>query len=201
MAFGNELRRNFAWRRLSAPGGRDQIHKGSMDSKVSGQFWMKRGCHRIPLSNEAGQTVTPGEDLNPGSRLNDARGTDIDHFQRPTRQGGFTGQNCRVNLSPKCVSLNNDVEDTEASLGGIADLAGEQDSSCASPENRALTTETLQIVKESMPIQKLEHRCGLAAGEDQSIETRQLIGLANFNGSGASLSDRRRVSRIVPLNG
>src|SRR6516165_9168587 len=69
MAFGNELRRNFAWRRLSAPGGRDQIHKGSMDSKVSGQFWMKRGCHRIPLSNEAGQTVTPGEDLNPGSRL------------------------------------------------------------------------------------------------------------------------------------
>jgi len=152
-----------------------------MNATVSAQFGMKRGSHYVYLANQGRQAIATGQNIDSRSHLKNPRGSDENHLQRAARQRGFATEDARVDLAPEGIALDNRIEYAEASLGRIADLARKQDGSRAGAKDRALPAEPLQVVKEATPFEKLEHGCGLAAGEDQSVETLKLVRLAHLD--------------------
>jgi len=79
-------------------------------------------------------------------------------------------------------------------LRWVDDLAGQEDRSCAGAEDGPILAELLHDFEEVVFLQEAEDSCRLAAGQDQAVQTGELVGLAHLDGLSAGFGERVCVS-------
>ena len=84
-----------------------------VDSFVVREFWVEGGCEQVALTDEGGGAFAFGEHFHVRSKLGDAWGADIDHFDGAAGQGSFGFEDAAVVLAAVGVALDGDVEPAE----------------------------------------------------------------------------------------
>src|SRR5262249_23226549 len=134
----------------------------------------------------------------------DARGADEHHLDRGDHavEHGLATSLERLALAAVRVALHVHVDEAQRELPGIVDLAGEEDEPRAGAEGRlALGVELLGGGPQAPPVHQLEQGGALAAGDDEPVDVRQLLGLADLDGLDVTVLQRRDVEREVALQG
>jgi hypothetical protein len=178
----------------------------TVHSAVAGEFGMEGRGHEFSLADEHGEVVAAGKYLDRGTGFKDARSANEDHFKWLAGKGRGRDENGGVDLAAVGIALDDGVEDAEAALRRVADVAGEQDGSGAGAEGGFGVGEGCERVKEvaagRIPtFKEFKDRGGFAAGEDQAVELIEFIGIADFDGVGARLSEGSGVGSEVALDG
>ena len=130
---------------------------------------MERRRHQFSLTDEHGKCIAAGQYFNFRTCFDDARSTNENHLQRFAGKGRGRDENGGVDLAPVGVAFDDDVECSEAALGGVADVAGKQDGSGAGAEGGFGVGEGCERVKEVAAgrvrtFKKFKDRGGFAAG-------------------------------------
>jgi hypothetical protein len=169
------------------------------------------GGHDFAFSDEDWKAVAGGEDFDLWAGGEDAGSADEDGFHLScwlvgiAGQGGIEREDGGVVLTAVGVALDGDVEETEAVLGGIADVFGEQDGSGAGAEDGFLLGEGLEGFEEpafAFPsLQEFEHGGGFAAGEDQAVERFEGFWGFDQGRDGSGFFEGGGVALVVALNG
>ena len=180
---------------------RNDAHKHAMNPSVCGELWMESGGHCHTLPNQGWETLTVGQGFHPRPNFDNTRGTNKDHLQRSAGKAGFHDLDAGVDLPAVGVALDHCIKKTQASLGGIADLAGQQNGSGTGTEDRPGPAKFLQSLKEVALFQEFEHRGRFAAGQHEAVDLRKLFRLANFVGLGARFRESLGVGGVVALDG
>lgn len=149
---------------------------------------MEGGGEDVFLADQGGEAVALGEHFYFGAGFDDARGADVDHFERSALELRRSLDDGAVVLASIGVALDGGVEDGEAFLRGVAHLFCQQDASSAGAEGRLLADEALEGVEESVAGKKLEEGGRFATGDDQAIDAGQLVGLADKDGFGSGIA-------------
>ena len=181
--------------------GVDQINKGLMNATViRGEFGMECGGHEFALAHKGGLFIAMGENFDVGSGLKDARGADEDHFELVAGEFGVREKDGRVDLPSVCVALDDCVEDAETGLGGIADLARQENCTGACAEDWVGLAEILEVVEQVAPFKKFQHGAGFAAGNDQPVKAFEFFTLADLYRDCTGIGEGGGVGGIVALD-
>jgi hypothetical protein len=172
-----------------------------MNAAVGRELWVKRRREQMALPDEDRRTIAAGQDFNAGAGFYDLRGANEDHLERATGEGGFGGQNGRIDLAAVGVALEGCVEQAKRALGRVDDIAREQDCSGAGAERGLLLAELLKGLKEAELLEEAEYCGRFAAGQDQPVQASELIGLSNFAWLGAGFGEGVSVSGVIALDG
>ena len=162
---------------------------------------MEGGGHDIALANQGWEAFAPGQDLDAGPGLDDARCANEDHLQRTAGERSLDGDDGRVDLATVGVALDRGIEDAEGALGRVKNFLRQQDSSRAGAEDGLFAAEILQGLEETVPVEEAEHGGGFAAGQDEAVQAGQLLRLADLDGICAGLGEGLRVAGEVALDG
>ena len=135
-----------------------------------------------------------GENLDVGAKAADARRADEDHLHGPTGQARFAVEDDRVILAAVGVSLDIDIEHTEAALRRIADLFCQQDAAGAGAEDRLGADKVVEDRIEAGALEVLEEGRGLSARKDKGVERCEFIGFADEVRGGAKLRKAFRMN-------
>lgn len=162
---------------------------------------MEGGGEDILLADEGRKAVALGEDFDFGAGADDARGADVDHFERAAFELRGRGGDGAVVLASVGVALDGCVEDGEAFLRGIADFFGQKDASGAGAEGRLLADEALEGVEETVAGEESEEGGRFAAGNDEAVDVCQFFRLADEDGFGSGVAEGGGVSVEIALNG
>jgi len=171
-----------------------------MDTPVCGEFGMKSSSQNPALTNQHRGTIAEGQHLDAGAGGDDARGANEDHLQRATGEFGFRRQDGRVDLAAIGVAFNDCIEQPQGALWRIEYFARQQDGSGAGAKDGVASAKLLQSFKEAR-LQEFEDGGRFAAGQDESIETCQLVRLAHLARLGSGFGERFGVGGIVALDG
>ncbi len=178
-----------------------------MDARVLGQFRVERGGKEMVLFYERRHPFAFGQDLHPRADADEPGGADEHHLERRPAQGGAGVEDGRVVLAAVGVAFYGGVQDAERGLGGVQDLAREQDGAGAGTEGGFLARKGLKGRQEAIALEKFEKCGGFAAGNDQAVKLLKLFrfadedkgeGLAAFACGAAQGSG---VSGVVALDG
>ena len=176
-----------------------------MDAAISGELRVEGSGEDVSLTNEDREGVAGGEDFHFGPGEDDARGADKDGFERnglgSGRERGVKGEDGGVALIAVGVALDDDVEDGEALLGGVADLTGEEDGAGAGAEDWLPGGEGLELFQQAAAVEELEHGGGFAAGHDEAVEVLEAFGVSNQRWDGSGFVKRGGVPFKITLNG
>ena len=146
---------------------------------------MEGGDEHRPLTRHDGIVAETREDLHALADPADARSANEHHVdgRGPAIEHHRLAGLERLALTTIGVALHFHVDEAERELPGIVDLAREQDQSGTRPEHRpALGMELLQRGDEPPLVHELEECRTLAAGDDQAVDLRELLGLADLDG-------------------
>ncbi len=149
---------------------------------------MECGGENVLLTDQGGKAVAFGEHFYFGAGFDDARGADVDHFERSAFELRRSLDDGAVELAAVGVAFYSRIEDGEAFLRGVAHLFCQQDASGAGAEGRLLADEALEGVEEAVAGKKLEEGGRFAAGDDEAIDAGQLFGLADEDGFGSGIA-------------
>ena len=162
---------------------------------------MECGCKNMLLADENREAVALGEDFDCCAGLYDAWSADIDHLQWAAFQFRFGFDDGAVDLASVSVAFDCRVEHRKALLRGIADFFCQQDASGAGAEGWLRFHEGLQRVEEAVAGEEFQECGRFAAGDDESIDVDQLLGLADEGGFGSGVAQCDGVSIEIALNG
>lgn len=162
---------------------------------------MKSCGHGVALADQGGMSFAQGQGFDSRPDFQNTGGANEDHFQRAAGESGFGGFNAGVDLAAVRVALDYCVEEAETALGGVANFAGQEDSSGAGSEDRFLGTEVAESFEEVAFFEEFKHGGGFAAGEDEGVDRGELLGVADFAGIGAGLGEGEGVGGVVTLDG
>ena len=142
-----------------------------------------------------------------GAEVGEARGADVDGFEGAAGEGcGFEADGGVV-LAAVGVAFYGGVEDGEAALGRVEDLAGEEDGAGAGAEGGLGADEVLEEVVEAGAFEVLEEGGGFAAGEDEAVDepfvfrVDEFGGVADEGGAGAEFGEAGGVDLEGALEG
>ena len=172
-----------------------------MDAAVLRKLRMECGGKNMLLADENREAVALGEDLYSFAGLHDAWGADVDHFQRSARELRLCLDNGAVDLASVGVTFHGGVQNSEAFLRWIEYLFCQQDASGAGAEGRLYFYEGLQRVEEAVAGEKFQECRGFAAGDDESVDVDQLLGLADEDGFSSGVAQGGGVGIEIALNG
>ena len=156
-----------------------------MDAGVFGELGVEGGGEEAALADEGGGGVARGEGLDGWAGAGDAGGADEDHLERAAGEGGVGGEDGGVVLAAVGVALDRDVEYAEGGLVRVAHFLGEEDAAGAGAEDGLRVNEGVEGVVEAGAFEMLEEGGGLAAGDDEGVESVELAGLADESGDGS----------------
>src|SRR6202035_891213 len=133
--------------------------------------------------HEDREAIALGEHRDIFADLLDARRANVDGFE----WAGIEGRAelcCRlfdgaVDLAAVGVALDGGIKDAETGLRRMQDFRREQNATGTGTECGRDRDEGAQRFEKAVALQELEESGGFTAGDDQSVETRELIGLAN----------------------
>jgi hypothetical protein len=179
----------------------NHINEELMNPPITRELRMERSRQQFALPNQDRKTVPLRQNLHPWTHTGNARRTDVDHLQRPSRQLRLARLDGAVDLPPVSIAFHADIHHRQTLLGRLGDIAGKKNTTGASTKSRLLLNETLQRLKQSVPLEKLEKRRRLPTGEDQSIETLQLRGSTYLDGICARLDKSLDVGSKISLDG
>ena len=153
------------------------------------------------MTDHDGLALVLREHLDVVAELEDPRRANEYHLQLAGAVGPLAGGLEGVDLPAVAVALDDDVEQTEATLGGLTNLAGQQDQACAGAEQRAALGHELRqrLPPARLEAHELEQRRALAAGHDEAGQTGQLRRPPDLHDLGAELCQPRRVQGEVAL--
>src|SRR5439155_18646182 len=140
--------------------------------------------------------------LDAGADPADARRPDEDHLHR---RGVAVEHRAalrleRLALAAVGVALDADVDEAERELSGILHVAREENEPGAGAEERpTLRMEFLERDDKPPLVHELEQRGALTAGDDEAVDTRQLLGLADLDSLDATPRERFGVPVEVAL--
>lgn len=178
-----------------------EVDEVAVYAAVGREFGMEGGGEDVSLLDEDGEAVALGEDLDAGTGLYYARGADVDELHGAAfkfRGGGFDRA---VDLASVGVPLDGGVEDGEALLRGIGHFVGEKNAAGAGAEGGACANEGLQTAEEAVALKEFEEGGGFSAGDDESVDAFELLGLADEDRIGTGFAEGGGVGFEVALDG
>ena len=178
-----------------------EIDEMAVHTAVGGELGMESGGEDVSLLDQDGEAVALGEDVDTGSGLHDARGTNVDELHGAAFELCWRSLNGAVDLASVGVAFDGDVEDGEALLRRIRHFFGEEDTAGAGAEGGACANEGLKAAEESVSLEEFEKGGRFAAGDDESVDAVELLGLADEDRFGAGFAQRRGMSIEVALDG
>lgn len=178
----------------------DDLHKEPVHTAIRRQLRVKGCGHHAPLADKRRGAVTKSKGLHAGADFGKAWSSNEDHFQRTAGKIRFGVEDGRIDLPAVGVAFDHGIEHSDAGLRGIPYLARQKNGAGAGPEDRLRAAELFQSLKETMPLQELQHGRRFATRQNQSVETGKILRLAYFDRYGVHLFQRRGVGGIVALN-
>ena len=172
-----------------------------MNAAVLRELGMECGCKNMLLADENREALALGEDFDTFACLHDAWGADVDHLQWAAFQLRFSFDDGAVDLASVGIAFHGRVEHGKALLCGIANLFCQQNASGAGAEGRLRFHEGLQSVEEAVAGEEFQECGRFAAGDDESVDVDQLLGLADEDGFGSGIAQGGGVGIEVALNG
>jgi len=158
-------------------------------------------CRKDPsLPYQNWKAVALSQYLNVCANSCDARGADVDHFQRATIQASFGIENRAVNLASIGIAFYRRIENGKALLRRIAHLLCQQNASGTGSEGGLLVDKILQGIQKSIARQKLEKGRRFAAGNDQAVYRCKLFRFTNEHRLRSSFTQCIGMRVKVPLN-
>src|ERR1700679_3528773 len=146
------------------------LEKELMDPPVGGQLGVKGGGHHRALKHQHGKAIAAGKDCDAGTGFKDAGGAYEDHLKRAAGQFGFSAEDGGVDLPAVGIALDGGIEQAQGTLGGIENLARQQNGAGAGTEDWFDGAELLQGIEEVVLFQEAEHGGRFAAGEDEPVQ-------------------------------
>lgn len=157
----------------------DDVKKEPVDAAIFGELGVKGCREQATGANEDSVRVPMSKELNAGPDAADAWRPDEDHLHGPTGQASFAVEDDRVILAAVGVSLDVDVEHTEAALGWMIDLLCEKDAPGTGAEDRLGPDELVEDRIEAGTFEVLEECGGLSSREDKGIERCEFLGFTH----------------------
>ena len=182
-------------------GGDHRIYEEFVHPAVRGQFGVEGSGEQVSLANQDGRAIAASQNLDLAADLGDARSADEDHLQWTAGKRGGLGQDSGVDLASVGIALHNGIQDAEAALRGVPDLAGQQNGSRTGPEYGLLPAKLKKGFKEPAALEELEHGGRFAARKNEAIKPGKLFGVADLDGLGAGICERPGVGGVIPLKG
>ncbi len=158
-------------------------------------------CHQFSLAHQYWVTLAAGEDFDLRAGLRDTGRSDENHLQWIAGQGSRRNEDGRVDLAAVSVAFDHCIEQAEGFLGGVSDLAGQEDASSAGAEDGVAGGVVAQAVEEVASFQEFENGGGFAAGENEAVQRVQFLGVADLNRLGARFGEGGGVGGVVALDG
>jgi len=169
-----------------------------VDPRIFGELGVEGGGHGASLADGYGVVPFCGEDFDAFAHVFDLGGADEDHFDgRGAEEALADGA---VDLATVGVTADSDVEGAQAFLMGILYFGGEEDSSGARAKSGLGADEVLQF-SESFFAKQFEERAGFAAGDDESVDGVELLGLFDEDDFGAEFFEAAAMGIEIALQG
>ena len=178
-----------------------EIDEMAVHAAVGGELGMESGGEDVSLLDQDGEAVALGEDVDTGSGLHDTRGADVDKFHGAAFEFCWRSLNGAVDLASVGVALDGGIEDGEALLRRVGDFFSKKDASGAGAERGACADKGLKAAEEAVSLEEFEKGGGFAAGDDESVDAVELLGLADKNWFGSGFTQGRGVRLEVALDG
>src|SRR5471032_1862252 len=112
---------------------------------------------------------------------------------------GIDLHHARIDLPAVTVAFHGNIHQAQALLAGMRHFPGHEDGAGAGAEHRLAAAELGQIVKETLVAQQLQHGSALTAGDDESVDLRELRAFADVYGIGAGAFQGCAVRREIAL--
>ena len=104
--------------------------------------------HQFSLAHQYWVTLAAGQDFDLRAGLRDAGRADENHLQWIAGQGSRRDEDGGVDLAAVGVAFDHCIEQAEGLLGGVSDLAGQEDASSAGAEDGVAGGVVAQAVEE-----------------------------------------------------
>jgi len=135
------------------------------------------GCSHAPaLPDDDGILAFGSKNLNSWTNSLDLGCTDKNHFKRCLAEKTLADR--AIDLTPKSVAANADIDGAQSDLFGVLDFLSEQDRAGASSEGGLLAHEFLQLLETSFT-EELEKCARLSSGDDEAVDGIELFGFLN----------------------
>src|SRR5829696_8019381 len=170
----------------------DELQKQFVQPRVVGQLGVERGDEVASLAREHRAPVHLGQHLDVRPDVLDPRRPNEDGAHGPVRTLDVEVRLEGGDLAAERVPAHGHVDQPEV-------VAVEHDHAGAGAEDRPL--ERAHRLVEPVQAHQAPERGGLAAREDQPVETPELLGLADLHDLRAEPAQHRRVLAEVPLHG
>jgi len=177
---------------------RDQIEKGLVDASVVGEFGVEGGGHGSSLADRDGIGAFRSEDFDAFADVLDFGGADKDHFQRRTAEKTFADR--AVDLAAIGIAADPDIDGSQAFLLRVLYLAGQKNRACTGAKGRLEVYELPELI-ESFFAEKLEEGTGFAAGDDETVDGIELLGLFDEDNFGTEFLEAAAVGVEIALQG
>src|SRR5262245_55250034 len=168
------------------------VQEELVDPRVVGQLRMERSDEDASLAREHGMPVDLGQHLDVSAGVLDPRRTDEDRAHRFVALADVEVGLEAPHLAAERVATHRDVGEPEM-------VAAEHDHPGARAEDRAV--EAAQGVVEAVETHEPRDRGRLAAGDDQAVETVELLGKPDLDRVRAEPPEHVCVLTEVPLHG
>src|SRR2546427_11633199 len=147
-----------------------------MNARVVGELRMEGCGHDFSLAHGDGILIFAlgGDDFYVLPDAFNFRCANENHLGGRTGEGAFT--NGAVDLSSIGVAANADVQGAEPGLPGIFYFTGQQDGAGAGAEGWLHAHELFELFESSFS-EQLEEGAGFAAGDDETVDFVELLGL------------------------
>src|ERR1700761_2534628 len=154
-----------------------------MNAAVGRELRVEGGREQMALAHEDREAVALGKYRDIFADLLDARRANVDGFE-------WAGVECRaelcgrlfdgaVDLAAVGVALDRGIQHAETRLRRMQNFRREQNATSTGTEGGRGGDKGAQRFEKAVALQELKEGGGLAAGDDQAVETRELIGLSN----------------------
>src|SRR5216117_2939616 len=186
----------------SHPGLADHRAEVLVHGGVVGELRVEGGHQDAALPRHHRLVAVGGERLDAGADAPDARGADEDHLDRrgAALEGRATARLEGLALPAVRVALDPDVDEAERELRGALHLPRQENQPGAGAEDRPpLGVELLERRHEPPLVHEFEQRRALAPGNDEAVDVRELLGLADFARLDAAPPQRLGVEVEVAL--
>ncbi len=172
-----------------------------MYAAILAEFRVEGGSEDSALANEGGRVVPAGEDRDLGAEGAEARGANVNGFERAAGKRGLLGADGRVILAAVRVALDGGIEDAEAALGRVGDLASEQNAAGTGAEDGFCVTKIVEDVVEAGALEMFQEGRRFTAGDDEGVKFGELVGPAYEAGYGTEFGKTLGVDVESALEG
>ena len=172
-----------------------------MDAAILRQLRMEGSREHPARADQDGVVVPAGKHLNASSNAADPRRTDENHLHGTARQGGSGVENHGAVLPSVRITLDIDIQRTEAGLRRVGHALRQEDAARTRTKDRFRVNKFVEDRVEAGAFEMLEERGGLPARENQPAKGSEFFRLSNELGRGTEFLKSLRVHVECALEG